>query len=269
MSEPLQEYDGVLHSRMGAAFPGSHAIFRGQDLHRDLHDLDWLELYVYGITGRRFTPEQLRLLHAIWIYTSYPDARIWNNRVAALAGSTRSSGSLGIAAALAISEATIYGRHIDIRTIDFLLRTRHTIKAGGTLNACIRDEFSSKRSVPGYGRPIVNGDERNPHLLDLAHKLGLGNGTYVRLAYAIEEALITGRWRVKMTYGALCAALAADLGLSPREYYLFMFPAFLAGMPPCYIEATEQPEGALYAMACGAVAYEGECPRCWPGKTSP
>ena len=45
-------------------------------------------------------------MHALWVNTSYPDARIWNNRVAALAGSARSTGNLGVSAALAVSEAS-------------------------------------------------------------------------------------------------------------------------------------------------------------------
>ena len=56
--ELLQENVGVLRSRMGTFYPGSHVIFRGYDLHTELKDMDWLELYMFGITGRRFTREQ-------------------------------------------------------------------------------------------------------------------------------------------------------------------------------------------------------------------
>ena len=123
----LQENVGVLKSRMGTFYPGSHVIYRGHDLHKDLKDMDWVELYVFGITGRRFTREQLRLLHSIWTYTSYPDVRLWNNRVAGLAGSSRSTGTLGLAAAVAVSEASIYGQGSCMRAIDFLIRTRRPV----------------------------------------------------------------------------------------------------------------------------------------------
>jgi hypothetical protein len=259
----LQQNVGVLKSRMGTFHPGSHVIFHGHDLHRDLKDMDWVELYVFGITGRRFSKEQLRLMHSIWTYTSYPDVRLWNNRVAALAGSSRSTGNLGIAAALAVSEASIYGRGIDMRAIDFLIRTRQNMNEGGDLAECVRQELQAQRSIAGYGRPLVNGDERNAHMLALAAELGLDQGPYLRLAFAVEEVLLNGRWRMKMNYGALAAALVADLGFSPREYYLFMFPAFLAGMQPCFIEAADRPEGTLYPMACSDIAYEGESQRSW------
>ncbi|HVL74833.1 MAG TPA: hypothetical protein VM406_02355 [Noviherbaspirillum sp.] len=256
---------GILRSRMGAFFPGTHVIFRGHDLHTELKDMDWVELYVFGITGRRFTSPQLRLLHAIWTTTSYPDGRIWNNRVAGLAGSVRSTGNLGMAAALAVSEASIYGRGIDKRAIDFLIRTRQRVEAGERLEQCVREELDAHRSIAGYGRPVVNGDERNPHMLALCRDLGLDQGAYLELALQIEHVLLEGRWRMKMNYGGLAAALCADLGLSPREYYLFMFPAFLAGMPPCYIEASDREAGSLYPTPCDGVAYDGPARRQWHG----
>lgn len=259
----LKQNTGPLKSRMGAFYPGSHVIFRGHDLHADLKDMDWVELYVFGITGRRFTPQQLRLMHAIWTYTSYPDVRLWNNRVAALAGNTRSTGNLGVSAALAVSEASIYGRGIDKRAITFLLNTRKALDEGGALDECVRKELEENRSIAGYGRPLINGDERNEHMMALAKSLGLDNGIYLKLAFSIEEFLFAGRWRMKMNYGGLAAALCADLGLSAQEYYQFVFPAFLAGMQPCFIEASERQEGSLYAIPCAAISYNGEAKRNW------
>jgi len=98
--ELLRANVGRIRSRVGGAFLASHAVFRGKDLHAELGDAGWLDLYLFGITGRRFSAPQLRLLEAIWTHTSYPDSRIWNNRVAALAGSTRSTGNLGMTAAM-------------------------------------------------------------------------------------------------------------------------------------------------------------------------
>lgn len=261
----LQETVGVWRSRVGAFYPGSHVIFRGHDLHGELKDLDWLELYVFGITGRRLSAAQLRLLHAIWTYTSYPDLRLWNNRVAALAGSARSTATLGLAAALAVSEAELYGGGILTRASDFLRRTCEQVAAGADLTVCLQTEMAANRIIPGFGRPLTNDDERNPHLLALAKELGLDQGPHLRLALAIEDYLFTGRWRKKLNYGGLAAALVADLGLSPREFNLYWFPAFLAGMPPCFIDAAEQPAGTLYPLACSDVAYDGPAVRPWPG----
>lgn len=261
--ELMQKNAGVLKSRMGAFFPGSHAIFRGHDLHTELKDMDWVELYIFGTTGRRFTREELQLMNSLWAYTSYPDVRLWNNRVAALAGSSRSTGTLSVAAALAVSEGAIYGRGVDIRAIDFLIRTQQRLDEGGDLTDCIRAELKSQRGIAGYGRPLINADERNQHILTLAKSLKLDQGRYLRLAFAVEEKLLAGRWRMKMTYAAMSAALVADMGFSPRDYYLSSFIAFLAGMPPCFIEASERPEGTLYPISCDDILYQGQAQRPW------
>lgn len=260
----LQSQVGTLHSRMGGFFPGSHVIFRGKDLHTELKDMDWLELFVFGITGRRFSPPQLRLMHAIWTYTSYPDSRIWNNRVAALAGSARSTATLGVAAALAISEASIYGRGIDIRAIDFLHRAKQHQGAGGQLDELVRQELRSQRSIAGYGRPLVAKDERIEPLLSLARQLQLDQGPYLQLAFAVDNTLTHGRWRQQMNYGGLAAAIAADLGFTAKEYVLFSFPAFLAGMLPCFIDSAERTEGSLFPLSCNHIDYRGHPQRSWP-----
>lgn len=254
----------AMKSRMGGFVPGSHAVLRGHDLHRELKDMEWVELYVFGITGRRFSPEQLRLLNALWVYTSYPDPRLWNNRVAALAGSARSSGTLGVAAALAVSEASIYGRGVDIRAIDFLRRTRDAIEAGAGLAECVAQEIAAHRSIAGYGRPLTSRDERMAPTLALARSLGLDGGPHFTLAFAVEEYLLAGRLRWRMNYAALAAALVADMDVTTREYYLIAFPTFLAGMQPCFIEATERPEGMTFPLSCADIHYEGKASRRWP-----
>ncbi|XVJ69830.1 MAG: citryl-CoA lyase [Rhizobacter sp.] len=263
VTHPLQDHVGHIKTRMGGAFVGSRAVFRGQDLHVDLKDIDWVELYVLGITGRRFTPEQVKLLHAMWVYTSYPDPRLWNNRVAALAGSARSSGNLGVSAALAVSEASIYGRGIDIRAASFLTETQKKLQRGIGMADCVREELDRYRGLAGYGRPIAAGDERIKPTMQLARSLGLDAGPHVKLAHDVETFLLNGRWRWRMNYAALLAALTSDLGFTPRQHYLFCFPTFLAGMVPCFIEASERPVGTLFPQPCENVSYEGHHKRPW------
>lgn len=263
----LEEQVGRLVTRMGTVFPGERAVFRGHDLHAALKDMDWLELYLFGITGRHYTPQQMKVMQAIWSYTSYPDARIWNNRVAALAGTARSTGSLGIAAALAVSEAQIYGGGVVRRAIKFLCRAKTRVDAGADLKELVSAELKQQRGIAGYGRPIASRDERIAPMMALVREQGLGGGGHLRLAFEVEKILLAGRWRLHMNYAALTAALGADFGLSPHEYYFFVIPAFLAGMPPCYLEAAEKPEGLLFPLPCRIMLHEGVARRPWRGTT--
>ncbi|MEE8429545.1 MAG: citryl-CoA lyase [Gammaproteobacteria bacterium] len=259
----LSEYEDKLVTRMGAWFPGERVVFRGLDLHQDFADAEWMDLYVYSFTGRRYTKPQLEMLHTLWVFTSYPDPRLWNNRAAALAGTARSTGALGLSAALAVSDASIYGGRPCIKSIDFLVRTKKAVDNGVDLIDCIRSELRENHSVAGYGRPITGADERVPHLMKRAKHLGFDGGMFVKLAFDIEQILLEGRWRMRMNFAAITAAICADMGFSPRQFYLFAFPAFLAGMIPCFIEATEKPEGSLLPLRCARIDYEGPARRSW------
>lgn len=256
------DYAGVLRTRMGGAFPGAKAVFRGHDLHAELRDMDWLDLYVFGITGRRHAAPQLRLLHAIWTYTSYPDARLWNNRVAALAGSSRSTPGLALSAAVAVSEAVIYGGQAGLYAFDFLVRAQEALASGADANKIVADELQERR-IYGYGRPINSTDERLPWMRALAAETGLDQGPHLALAFEIESILLAKGKPLRMNYAALAAALLADLGFSRIEFQLFWAPVFLAGMSPGYTEARERPEGLTFPIACKTIQYLGVSERCW------
>ena len=261
---PLLEFEDHWPTQMGGWFQGERVVFRGKDLFNELNDLPWMGLLFYGITGRIFSDKQIRLFEGIWtLSTSYPDPRIWNNRVTALAGTARSTSALAIGAATAVSEASIYGRRPDIRAIDFLLRTQQQLNEGEELSDLITTELKQHRGIAGFGRPIIRADERIGPLLGMAQQLDLNNGRYFRLVYEIQEELDKGRWRLQMNVAALAAALAADQGLSPREYYGYLTLSFSAGFFPCHIDATTKPEGAFFPLKCNRISYEGKSRRNW------
>jgi hypothetical protein len=262
--DPRLHHAGRVRSRVGGLRADRRIVFRGHDLHTDLAGIDWIELYAFGITGRRYAPNELKLMHALWVNTSYPDARIWNNRVAALAGSSRSTGNLGVAAALAVSEAHIYGRGNELQAVTFFKRSVRALGEGATLADCIGQEMKDHGRVAGYGRPVLDGgDERIAPTMALAEQLGLHGGPHLRLAFEIERWFIERGKNLRMNYGCLVSAIGADLGFTPQQFTLFMFPSFLAGMPPVFLDAQAQPEGTLLPIACDAVAYEGPPPREW------
>jgi hypothetical protein len=259
----LEQHVGRLVTSAGAFFPGERAVFRGYDLHTSLKELDWLELYLFGITGRRYTPQQMKVLHALWTYSSYPDARLWNNRVAALAGTARSTGTLGVSAALAVSEAQLYGWGAVLRVSVFLTRARIQTDAGIDLKELVCAELKKQRGIAGYGRPLVSADERITPMMALVREQGLDGGKHLKLAFEVEKILLEGRWRLRMNYAALSAAIAADFGMSPQESYFFGIAGFFGGMPPCFLDASEKPEGLLFPLPCRMLLYEGVPRRRW------
>lgn len=261
---PLLKSEDRWVTTMGAWFPGERVVFRGQDLHVDLADMDWMALYLFGITGRRHSEAQLRVLNAIWTSTSFPEPRLWNNRVCALAGTARSTGSLAISAAMAVSEASVYGGRPFIRSIDFLIRAQQQLSSGiNRLSEIINSEIKNYRYIYGYGRPVVTTDERMPHLLRIVHEVGLEQGDYLKLAFEVERELLKKKPNVHMNVAGLDAALAADMGMCAREFYLFMIPCFVSGMLPCLIDTSVQQEGSFFPLSCDRIAYQGTGKRSW------
>ena len=258
----LQQHAGVLRTSVGAAFPGSHAVFRGHQLHRDLQQLEWVALYAFGVTGRQLPPQHVEMIQALWVSTSYPDARLWNNRVAALAGNARSSANLGMIAGAAVSEATVYGGNAALRSMRFLQTTLARVGAGEVLADIVWEEAARTR-IYGYGRPISSTDERIPVVMAVAQRLGMRDGPHLSLAFEIEKVLLTRYPQLRMNFAAPHAALVADMGLTLRQYQLLRVPVFLGGMAPCVAEAMDKPEGTLFPTPCAAVAYDGPAARPW------
>ena len=111
MSQGLDTWEKQWTTDMGFYVPSERAVLRGRDLFSELNALSWMALLIYGVTGRMPDSKQVALLNAIWtLVTSYPDPRLWNNRIGTLAGVSRSTAALGISAGIAVSEAVVYGQ---------------------------------------------------------------------------------------------------------------------------------------------------------------
>ena len=260
----LKDFEDNWVTELGASFPGERVVVRGKDLFTELAEFTWLKLLLYMITGREFGNRELEILDKIWMLTiSYPDPRVWNNRIGALAATARSTGSLGVSAGSAITEAKVYGGQATIAAYDFILHCADKLNEGNRLEDILKQELKLNRVIYGYGRPIVNRDERIKPIQDVIEKNGYGNGNYVRLAYQVEKILQQGRWRYKLNIAGLAAAIAADMGFSGREYYLWLINGYNAGITACFADALEKKEGALFPLRCERIAYEGTAIRTW------
>lgn len=265
-NQVLEAFEGPMPTSMGQCFPSERTVFRGLDLHTAFAEADWFELYIFSVTGRRLARAELKVLQSVWVYTSYPDARLWCNRVAALAGSSRGTGGQALGAGIASSEGGIFGRQTETGSADFLVRALAGVAAGEDLEQVVRDELKRNKRIMGYGRPVATPyvDERIPVTLTMMAREGVAIGPHFQLALDIEAMLekVLGR-RLPMTYAAVAVALPLDMGFSELECNLYMQPGFLAGMIPCYIEALERPAGATFALRCERIAYTGVPPQTW------
>lgn len=258
----LEELETRWETEMGKAFLCERAVMRGKDIHHELTSLDWFRVNLFSITGREFTVDQMKLLNFIWVATSYPDPSIWPNHVASLAGSVRSTSSLGMMAGLAISEARIYGRVPERKALDFFYRTQKKLEAGQSLDDVLKTELKERGVIYGYGRPLAKIDERIPHTIKLVEELNFEGGKYYQLALNTFQYLKTNKG-LSMNIAAINTALIADMGFSTEEYQQFMSLCFIAGITPCYIDARNSKEGSFFPVRCESVVYSGQSRRSW------
>ncbi|MGB1340429.1 hypothetical protein [Cycloclasticus sp.] len=260
----LKQAEDNWQTNMGVFVNGERAVYRGKDIFNELADINWFKLIMFGITGREFSDKQIKLFEAIQVITvSYPEPRLWNNRIAALSGSARSTGILGLSAATACSEAKIFGNQANIIAIDFIKRAKKTIEVGKDLSEFVISELKNKRAIGGYGRPLIDSDERIAPLLNRAKELGLAHGPHLKLALEIGNILSKSRYRQILNASGLAAALMADQEFGHRDYYYATMLAFSAGIIPCYIDSANHKEGTFFPLSCQRLNYTGHKTRNW------
>jgi len=261
--ELLEFFEDNWETEMGAWFPSERVVIRGRDLFRDFSSSSWLNYLYFVITGKE-NEAFCHFVETMWIVTSsYPEPRIWPNRIAALAGTTRSTCALGVSAGLAACEATIYGLKPNIGAIAFL---KKAIEYAGTteqLQTFVLDYLASHRVIPGYGRPLARVDERISPAVSLAKQSGFGDGEFLKLAFSIEDILFSKK-KMRMNIGAVTAAIAADVGMSQNEYYQITILGYSGGMFASMIDAMTKPQGSFFPLKVSRTKFIGQQePRKW------
>ncbi|MGX4675738.1 hypothetical protein ACWCIB_02600 [SAR92 clade bacterium H246] len=253
----LEKYEDNWQTSMGGWFPGEKVILRGKNVFTELNDRTWMEYLLFAATGRE-SAKIAKLMEGMWVIcTSFPDPRIWNNRVSALAGTARSTGALAAAASVAVTEATLYGLKPIKGASEFLYRAKDTCPDKDNLEHFVKLELKKHRSIFGYGRPLLNGDERVEPMLNFAQSIGCGDGEFVDLVFQVEDILMNSRLRYRVNIAAVCAGLLADVGMAPMDFYNMMILGFSAGAVPCYIDASKQREGCFFPLRTSRLNYIG------------
>lgn len=275
--EMLSKWESRWTTDLGAWFPGDQVLLRGKNIFEDWADSRWMGYLLFAITGRQFSDLQVQMFEGIWILsTSFPDPRLWNNRMAALAATARSTSNLGLAAGIAVSEAIIFGHRPLLASFNFLTNIQRQLIQGANLETMLRDALAAPVTgrpgsgrnrqvarVPGFGRPITSRDERLEPLLGLAERLGFRQGPHLLLTETIERTLGAMGQPLKMNVATLMGALCADQSMTAKQYYHYAMLCFTAGIVPCALDASEHPEGAFFPLRCSNIQYEGKPLRKW------
>jgi citrate synthase len=281
-SSPLTDFVGHWKTMLGGWDPGHRVTLHNEDLLNGIGQHGWMATLMFALTGKKFTSQQLQLFECIWsIATSFPEPRLWNNRIAALAATARSSAALGTAAAIATSEAVVYGHRPLVASMAFIQQSLKLVEQGKTLGYVIDNALQSPRQgkpgrgpnrdiarLPGFGRPITQRDERIKPLMKKVVALGFDQGRHLQLGFELEQCLIDRGSALRLNIATLMSALCADQDLSTRQYNYFVVLCFSAGILPCGMDAESHPAGSFFPLPCDAVAYTGPTQRQWSTTTA-
>jgi len=261
----------------GNWFPGERIVLHGVDVLATMTGKSWMEVILLAITGNIPERRTAEFLDAVLTLSgSIPDPRLWNNRIAALAGATRSTPALGMSAGMAASDAIIFGFQPMMGAHNLLTEVAGQLESGDLLENIIKARLErdqpgrpgagKQRSLaifPGYGRPVATGDERIPAIMRLLRDYGHDQGRMVTLAFRLEASLQQQGLPLRLNTGGLIAAICADQGMTALQLYYYVSHCFYVSLAACNADALKHDIGSFFPLRCRQIEYEGVAERKW------
>lgn len=271
MNDKITELDkqrGQLDNRNGGWIIGRGAFSHGHDLMRDLlQNKTYFHVIVLNATGRLPEDRFCKWLEAIYICMSWPDPRIWCNTIGSLAGTARTSAMTATMAGLIASESKLYGTKTLIGGLEFIQACFNSVKDGESIEQAVLNNTPKagrkKLHIPGYLRPIADGDDRVPIMRDYAGSLGYTEGEYLQLALKIESYLLD-EYGQTMNVSGYISAFLSDQGFSPEDAYRLFATVVSSGVTACYVDDRSKPAGHFLPLRCDDVEYTGPASRSLP-----
>jgi citrate synthase len=255
--QPWEKYHGRIVSNRGGWKIGSGVQNCGYDMMNDLvGTASYMQVVVLNATGRLPSKALADWIEAVHICLSWPDPRIWCNRIGALAGSSRTSGVAASCLGVLAAESTSYGIKPLINGVEFI---EHAYTQGTPVDDFITAEtkkHGGKPNLMGYARPIAKGDERIPAMEKVTKKLGFSVGEHLSLAYKIER-ILHDRYDESMNINGYVSAFLADQNFSAIEVYRIFSAVVLSGVTACYADTADRLEGSFAPLKTSDVIYKG------------
>jgi len=258
--QPWEKYHARIVSSRGGWKIGSGVQNCGYDMMDDLvGKASYMQVVVLNATGRLPSKAVADWIEAIHICLSWPDPRIWCNRIGALAGSSRTSSVTASCLGVLAAESTSYGIKPLISGVDFIKDAYAQVTQGASVEDFIISETKKHGGKPhlmGYARPIAKGDERIPAMEKVTKNLGFSIGEHLALAYQIESALSI-KFDESMNINGYMSAFLVDQGFTAIEVYRTFSALVVSGVTACYADTADRIAGNFAPLKTDDVIYKG------------
>jgi citrate synthase len=174
----------------------------------------FFQVAAWSIAGIQLTALDARLLEQLGVNTQLLDPHIWPLAVArriASQGGPLARSLIGGVAALFTSNITIEPVAAFMRFLD---EVESGLERGGSVESFVATQLRRRRTIAGFGRPVLGPDERVPHALRLAKRHRRGAGKSVLLAQAVEGELRKSKG-LAINSAGLQGAIMRDMGFTP------------------------------------------------------
>jgi hypothetical protein len=191
--------------------------------HRAIGDLLGEEsitgLVAMGVSGRRATREQRRVLDDLAVICNSADPRIWPLKLTRLVGSYG-----GTVAAFCAGQLAVEGERIGYWITGYAAQGLAELRAAvgdriddaEAVEAEVRAFVARRGRVTGFGAPLRPSDERMDALRRYVRGTSLERGVHWRLQEALA-ALVEGKKGIPRNIGLGLAAVMLDLGYTSTE----------------------------------------------------
>lgn len=258
----LDRQRGRLRNRSGGWVIGEGVFSHGQNLTGDFfREKNFVHALVLNATGRVPEDRFCTWVGACHMCLSWPDPRIWCNTVASLAATARTSPMTATLAGLVASQSTLYGTLTLAGGMAFIGNCLAARRAGESIEFFLprlASRSHGRWNIPGFLRPIADGDERVALMFELEDSLGYRRGEHMSLALEIEEYL--REQGQCMNFAGYVSAFLADHGYSAGQAQSLFAAVVSSGVTACYAEDIEKPAGHFLPLRCSDIVYTG------PGK---
>lgn len=230
----------------------------------------FFQVLVLNITGRLPDSKLGQWLEASFICLSWPDPRIWCNKIAAYAGTARitpvAAASIGSLAA----DSRMYGAGAIRKGTEFITQALHDYNNGVSIKTIIDTELQKntrgskdKAVIMGYARPLATGDERVVAMERVRVQLGFNVAPHLDLAFKIEEQLSVS-YNESMNMLGYCVAFMSDHDFTIDEIERIYSLWVNSGVHACYAEYRDRPAGTFLPLRCDDIEYLGHEARSLP-----
>jgi len=193
MSTNWDQYRGQIYSLKGGWTVGKGIMTHGYSLLDDIHGkCSMFQVLIMNVTGRLPERRLADLVEGLFITLSWPDPRIWCNKVGVFNAMTRASAIAAITSGGLAGDSRLYGASTGHSIGPFFKKAyKHIIEQGESTEQFIEDHCykAGQLVAPGFARPLAKGDERIPAMRKLARELGFEVGANMRMVSDMETYL--------------------------------------------------------------------------------